>query len=765
MLLKQSLLALALLVALREIPAAENVPEAPADVAPNSTPDETATQNLETISVIGQGETRQVQRISQDSIKLLPPGASPLKVMAELPGVNFQSADAFGNYEWSSRITLRGFNQSQLGFTLDGIPLGDMAYGNDNGLHISRALISENLGGAELAEGIGGVNTASTGNLGGTFQFYSADPLPQYGVTVAQSLGSDAARRTYARLDTGDHNGFAMYVSAVAADIDKWKGEGEQKQTQFNMKAVYDFGDNHLSLLWTSSRRNETDYQDLSLDLQCRKGWDWDNSRPDWQRAVDTAYCNPAYGQTERCPYSSSELAAGAFDWAYFDARGLRNDNLAGISGDFGLAEGVRLKVTGYYHNDRGQGHWFTPYQPSSASVPISLRTTEYGIDRGGVIAALSYEFGANHLEGGFWYEDNSHNVQRNYYFIDGPIDDGYFFHDPDIRAFYQHYQTTTRQFYLEDKIHLLDDRLLVDIGFKSPHTEVVASTVPGTFSSARANGTLDADSNFLPQVGASYKLGGGNELFASYAKNMAAFQGGVSSPLATSQAVFNAIAGKLKPERTQTFEGGFRHVDSEFEASAALYHVAFDNRLLVISQCAGIVGCPSAFANVGSVTSQGAEASVVWKPFTGLRWYNALSWNEATYDSDYLDGDHLIATKGKQTVNTPKQIFSTDLSWTQGPWELHFGANYTGRRYYTYTNDASVGSSWIANASAGYSFEHLGPVEDLRVALGVTNLFDKQTFSTIGTNGFLASDAQGQYATLLTGAPREALLTVTAKF
>jgi hypothetical protein len=61
-------------------------------------------------------------------------------VLNKLPGVNFQSADSFGTYEWSARITLRGFNQNQLGFTLDDIPLGDMSYANYNGLHISRAI-------------------------------------------------------------------------------------------------------------------------------------------------------------------------------------------------------------------------------------------------------------------------------------------------------------------------------------------------------------------------------------------------------------------------------------------------------------------------------------------------------------------------------------------------------------------------------------------------------------------------------------------------
>lgn len=709
-------------------------------------------QMLDTVSVIGLGETRQVQRLSPDRIKALPPGTSPLKLLADLPGVNFQSADAFGAYEWSSRISLRGFNQNQLGFTLDGIPLGDMSYGNNNGLHISRALISENLAGAELAEGIGGVNTASTSNLGGTIQFFSADPLAEYGVTLAQTVGSDSTRRTYARLDTGDHQGFAMYLSAVSSRMDKWKGEGEQKQDQVNMKAVYDFGDHHVSLLATTSRRDENDYQDLSLDSQRRLGWDWDNYRPDWQRAVDAANGTFTGGVNN-------------LDDAYYDARGLRDDNLVGLSGDFGLAEGVRLKATGYYHSNRGQGHWFTPYVPSSATVPISLRTTEYGIDRSGVIASLDWTLGIHRIEGGVWLEDNGHTVQRNYYFVNGPVDDGFFFHDPDIRQFYQRFDVKTRQFFLKDTVRLLDDRLSLDVGFKSPRTEIDSHIPAGTFVSRYATGTLTAKDSFLPQLGASFRLSEHNELFASYAENMATFQAGITGPFATTQVAFDTFASQLEPERSETVEAGFRHSADTFQASLALYHVKFENRLLTVAQCSGIQGCPSAFANVGSVTSEGAEATVVWAPVEGLRWHNTLSWNESTYDSNYINGTALVEIAGKQTVNTPKEMFSTSLSWSRDSLDLNLGASYTGKRYYTYSNDSGVPSFWLVNAGGSWNFGDVGAMDELRLSLHVTNLLDKEYFSTIGTNGFVVSDPAGTYATLLTGAPRQVMLTLSASF
>lgn len=138
--------------------------------------------NIEEVQVFGKGQTRQVQSLTAAQLAQFPAGTSPLKAIEKLPGVNFQSADPYGAYEWSTRIVVRGFNQNQMGFTLDGVPLGDMSYGNHNGLHISRAVMSENMGNVSLAQGAGALSTASTSNLGGTLAFSSSDPSQEFGV-------------------------------------------------------------------------------------------------------------------------------------------------------------------------------------------------------------------------------------------------------------------------------------------------------------------------------------------------------------------------------------------------------------------------------------------------------------------------------------------------------------------------------------------------------------------------------------------------------
>ncbi|MBI3229221.1 MAG: hypothetical protein HYZ45_03265 [Burkholderiales bacterium] len=55
--------------------------------------------------------------------------------------------------------------------------------------------------------------------------------------------------------------------------------------------------------------------------------------------------------------------------------------------------------------------------------------------------------------------------------------------------------------------------------------------------------------------------------------------------------------------------------------------------------------------------------------------------------------------------------------------------------------------------------------LQEFSAQLNVTNLLNKRYFSTIGSNGFAASDPQGAFATMLEGAPRQVFMTVSGKF
>ena len=122
--------------------------------------------------------------------------------------------------------------------------MGDGAYNNYNGLTISRALISENLGRADLATGIAGLAIPSTSNLGGALIYTSRNPSRSFGLAASQGFGSEASKRSFLRVDTGEHNGFSAYVSGQYSEQDLFVNQGDYKTSwgrQFNGKAMYRF--------------------------------------------------------------------------------------------------------------------------------------------------------------------------------------------------------------------------------------------------------------------------------------------------------------------------------------------------------------------------------------------------------------------------------------------------------------------------------------------------------------------------------------------
>ena len=65
----------------------------------------------------------------KQQISLQPAAASVINVIKFLPGVSLSQGDAIGGDDWSTRINIRGFTESQLGFTVDGVTTGYTAYG------------------------------------------------------------------------------------------------------------------------------------------------------------------------------------------------------------------------------------------------------------------------------------------------------------------------------------------------------------------------------------------------------------------------------------------------------------------------------------------------------------------------------------------------------------------------------------------------------------------------------------------------------------
>jgi iron complex outermembrane receptor protein len=744
--LQKSLFASAMLAALAGLVAAPAAAQTTA----------TETTSLERVSItLGRGQLRSVQGLTSADFEAAAPGASPLVTVSRLPGVNFQSADPLGNYEWSTRFTVRAFSQNQLGFTLDDVPLGDMSYGNSNGLHISRAISSENVGRAFLSQGAGALETASSSNLGGTLQFYSSDPLKKFGMQAAQTVGSDSNRRTFIRLDSGTSALGEFFLSYTNQNSEKWKGNGEQRQEQINFKYVKSFGESRLSAFVNTSKRREIDYQDMSLEMINRLGNQWDNFYPDFAAAIKAS--------NTFCGNNGSTYSAKCDD-AYYAGSGLRDDTLAGVTLDAKLADQLRLKTTVYHHNNKGRGLWYTPYTASPDGTPIALRTTEYAISRTGVVSNLEYELGQHLIKAGLWHESNDFDQARRFYAtsatnVPSPYD---FPSNPFFTQWQYGFKTTTDQLSISDTYTVSKD-LTVGFGFKSLRAKIDGQLQVGT---DKPSDSITASNGFLPQVGVNYQLSSSDELFAAASRNMRAFQGAATgaTPFATTAAGFAAIKSSLKPETADTVEAGWRTQTSQYQGSLTGYLVNFKNRQLGTQQGAGIQGNPTILSNVGGVRSTGLEAALSLRLASAFSWYNSLSLSSSTYRDNVVSNGVTVATAGKTVADAPNQMFKSILGYDNGSLFGNFGLDYMSKRYYTYLNDGAVPERTLFNLSGGLRTKSLGFVSEATLQLSVSNLFDKKYISTIGSNGFSNSDPSGTAQTLLVGAPRQLFLTLSAK-
>ena len=757
------------------------------DATANADTTKATSDDATVVTVVGQGQTRSVSTLVRANEDVLPPGTSIQKDLNVLPGVMAQSIDSLGLNEQSLSLQVRGFSTTHLGYSLDGMPLGDGAYNNYNGLTISRALISENLGRADLATGIAGLSLPSTSNLGGALIYSSSDPKKDMGLAVSQTMGSQEAGRTFFRFDSGEQGGFSAYVSGQYGQQNLFVNQGAYNTSygrQLNAKAQYVFERGKVTAFADLSATNQADDPYLSKDMINRLGVDWGGLAGDWNTYLKRAAC-PSVATPVKCVKpSGSELYT---DDTFTNGSILRNDGLYYIAGDYDFTSSLKGHLQVYHHNDKGAGNNFISGVSNQGTtstaddLPVQIRDTRYTIDRDGVVGSLAWDVGVNHIQGGFWFEDNTSSAARYIWQnVTGPFSLAHYLQgQPDSAQWVQQTKWKTQQFYVQDTVSLFDDKLGLDFGFKSTDAKSTALALPGIaktappVSSQFASGSLEARNGFLPEFGARWKIAPGHEVYASYSGNMAMFQGGFKlGPQAVVQSIWDVQGKTLKPETSKSMDAGYRFVSRQVQVSLAAYHVVFNNRLLQYNPCPTNQqqnpGCNNSFHNAGSVTSDGVELGVLWKPLKWLNWYNTASFNKTTYDDNLnwcTTTCVLYNTAGKQQVDTPKEMASSVLTVKHDGFWASLEGKYTGRRYYTYTNDQSFAGYTTVDLGLGFTFSQASALKGAKLALNITNLTNKRYVANFDNSVFAPTDPTGTVLVAHTSAPQQTFLTLGYNF
>jgi hypothetical protein len=742
---------------------------------------------VEDVVVTAAKTTRSSVAIGAVEIQKILPGVNPLKAIETLPGVLFETSDPWGNDEQNEEVFVHGFATQQLGYTMDGVPLGDQQYGNYNGLSPSRAVTSENVSKVVLSSGAGGLGVASTSNLGGTIETFSNDPRHQLGGFAEEVLGSKDTTRTFLRIDSGDGPYGAFYLSYLHQDQKAWDFNGHQRDDQFNAKYVHNDERGKLTL-----------YLDYDFKIDPNEDAVSFGNQQTAAAAGFIPYTRPYYypnlAAAEASLTNGTPPAIQGNNFSNYDSAEQREDLLGYAKYDYRFASNLTWSNQVYYHYDYGRGivagpvnnaglpALFGAYFPGlivgSTTSPTSLtnlvnlfggtgyevRTTEYHINRGGLISTLNWSLGQHDIEAGVWYEHNEEGQHRVWYPFSAANDDMSPYdipHGPSV--FTQdavNFAVDEVQFHLQDQWRIRPD-LLLQAGFKTTYQSagntvlvnqknLPTAAVPVVFPT----GDITTTEGFLPQFGAIWDVTSHEQVFANIQENVrqfipysqgSNFYGAAPWSLGT-QAAFNLFKSTVSPESSWTYEVGVRTKRplelgplTSVEGQVNYYHVDFSNRILNVAPYNFINPPPSILVNVGGVTTDGVDFATTLNFGPHYHIYNSFSFNQSTYDSNYSSGGVIVPIGGKNVPGEPQFLNKTILSETQGPFEAQASFDYVGPRYATYLNDISVNSNFLVGLEASYMFDTssmpwLQKLQQPKFSANITNVADVKGISTLVT-------------------------------
>lgn len=738
---------------------------------------------------IGTDHATATVSITREALLSAPAGITGLKMLESLPGFNVQANDALGMYEFGNSVSVRAFNFQQIGFLLDNIPMGRSD--QFGGSPIYRYVDNENLLRVTASAGAGDVALPSYASLGPIVDYFTQAPSKTPGGAISGTLGSDDLRRTFLRLEMGEHGGLSGYVSGSWIKGDLWRGPGTIDRKHYEGKLKYALP-NGGDISFQTVHNDYFDYDSPSITLAQYNGAAGDVfGRSGRYFAYLGIVPNPGPAGSAQTATNLPAVAGGPtysnanYAQYYKFAVNSRQDHLYGLTLNTPITDNLDLTTTAYYEDKGGYGVSPEAYATSLASytaevgkVPgiVAPKGIQYGLSgvdgiRKGVTAKVAWRLGFNKIEAGLWLENDDYHRTQNRYNVENGHPDGAPLFNERVHA-QRDYKSLreTKQFFVKDTLTLLEAKLKVELGFKATDIDykIAGYRNPNDYINLRHPILKDNwKDSFLPQIGAVYSLTGRDQVFASYSENMALPRGADDIFSAASP----TVAGP-EPETSTNWEIGYRANHRTFNASIVAYQTEFKNRLqsfaALVPGGGGVT--ETFFQNVGAVKAKGVEFSGQWKPeiLAGKAYFNAnVSYNSAKFQDDVLNyrasataAATTLAIAGKKVPDFPDWVFTTGV--TVEPFDgllVNVSARHLESRFTNFINSEKVGGYTIVNAyvDIGDGFS-AGPFSQVKARVNIDNIFDKDYLGTISTTVNTA-------ASFRPAPPRTIQFTISADF
>ncbi|NHN84884.1 TonB-dependent receptor [Acetobacter musti] len=704
--------------------------------------------------------------VSAEYISKQSAGQSPLSLVQMSPGANFSSGDAFGLSNQSS-ISVRGLAQTELGYLFEGVQMNDSGSQTANS---SEWVDSENMKAIEIYQGAGHLDAPVVTASGGIISVQMSDPAERRRAMLTESYGSYQTNRQFARYDTGEigNTGLKAFVSAsyLSSKLSRGAGRNQRVHTDFGFRK--DWQENFIKLSGSYNNDRRGSYTTPTMAQ-------WNEYGDQYNRNNSYTFGDTNYWRLNKLGFHHLLLSMQSHFRLdeHFDAEA----SPYFYHGGGYLSGGGTYNVSGNY---RG-----TEYYPGAVNVPYSQDGKFTGLSGwnghelwSGFNGKVHYHTGHNLLTVGYWY-------QYSYYHTDSPVTalnedgtaasmwGGYTLRLPDgkqLETYNYAASTQTNAVYLQDELKLLNDRLLLQAGFKY----VISSRNGKDFMPGPQHRISTYSTVPLPRVGATYKITKNDVVFidGTTGFKIPATTSAFNQYSITTGAITQVGNPDLKNEYSISEEVGYRH-NGFISGAITFFNYNFTNHQIATSAYVGnSQTLTTSYLNVGGMTTRGVDVELGTAPIHHFSPYVSGEFLDAKLDNNVRKGSDYLQTKGKNAPLTPRWMAAVGLQYDDGHFFGSARIKVTGSQYSTLMNDEKIPEYVTCDIGVGYKWSQLWYLKNPNIRLNFINVGNAKYLSGAAalqtnakaTKGIFGSTIAGSSPSYYIGSPFAMMFTVATE-
>lgn len=714
----------------------------------------TVSKKKDQLPIEPRGDTTSTQdTISKKAVDTLvgPAQTGSYKALGMLPGINEQSADAYG-LSLGKTMRVRGSYEGD-GFlrNIDGLPVSSHGGGGDFIDFENVHYVTMYRGGMPVE------NSLAVRNMTGLMDLSILWPTDKFGAVVKQSFGMDGFLRSFARIDSGLlPSGTSLFASYSWTTADKWRGTGGSPDDRHNLE---------MGISQKLGSKVKIDLFGIYHELD----------QHDFRALTYTQASD--LGQYRYYDYNKTLTGIPAIDQNYYDfTRQHYRDAMVLANIEIKPTPNSRITIKPYYWNDEG----YRLMGRSNGYTRLDVNPQQYG-----VVAQYDVPLPFVDATIGYWFMAGTDTLppplyQKAYRLVAG---------QPGVATF----AGWTRLAKIDDRVyHSPYLNLKKTLG----NVEVMAGlryslrVNPKTTSYLTAglpdvsyedvwkyNPQVDPSiqiperiwEDWLPSVGVSYHFTQDLSTFFSYAKayNYDSWGGQTTAYTNNRTAFTNAgvtfddIWRKLQPENLDNFDLGLRFRHGDWSIAPTLYYTIHRHKTVTVYDQS--IGASYLQSNANA-TSYGAELEIAGRPlpmYKPITFYMSASWGRHEFDNNITTASNTVkATKGKQVPDTPEWMFKFAPTWEQYGFAVTPVVRYIGTRYGDTENKEKIGNYTVVDLHLAYTLKELLGLKKFTIGLDFINLFDRRYVGQINTSDFALSNSVTYYP----GAPFTVMSSITAE-